>query len=79
MAKQQVTVNEEEQGILYEAIQDRINELDKIAGSLLRKKLPDAAKDVYNEIKRLRNMQSKFATTPEPKPKVKTKPEPAAK
>lgn len=60
-----ITINDEQAQILYNALQDRCVELEKIASGLMKKKLPDAASPIYDEIKRLQKMQKHVGGKPE--------------
>lgn len=61
----EITINDEQAQILYNALQDRCLELEKIASGLMKKKLPDAASPIYDEIKRLQKMQKHVGGKPE--------------
>lgn len=55
-----ITVTVKDAEILVQAIQDRIVDLEKVGSSLLKQKLGDAAKVVFDNIKNLQSIQAKL-------------------
>lgn len=53
MAKKELVVTKEQAGILCEALQGKIDELSKIATTLMKRGLQDAAAPVYAKIKQI--------------------------
>lgn len=55
-----ITVSKKGAEILYQAVQDRVVDLEKVGSSLLKQKLGDAAQVIFTNIKDLQKIQAKL-------------------